>query len=518
MLLGDILRHHALLRPDSPALLWDDRTWSFRDLRDDSYRLAHALIDAGVAHQEHVAVLAKNDPGYMTAYFGCAAAGAIITCVNYRLADPEFVYIITNSEARLLLLDAEFVPVWERIREQCPNIERVVVFGDAPEGYPSYDEFLRDQPAHAPDRPVSENDVALQMYTSGTTGVPKGAMLSHRNLVNNAMSSVLGMDLDGAHCFLICAPLYHMAAGICSINSLLAGAPVLLHREFNPQQVLDDMEGRGVSHTLLIPAMILFLLQMPDLEKRDFSRLEQIAYGASPIPYEVLKKAMDAFGCGFLQAYGQTEATAILTVLTPEDHRAEGERGERLLKSAGREILGAEVRVVGEDGRPVKTGEWGEVIARSPGVMKGYWNMPDKTAEAIREGWLWTGDIGYLDDEGYLYIVDRSKDMIISGGENIYPREIEEVLFGHEAVADAAVIGVPNDKGWGEEVKACVVRKPDTELDEAAVIAFCRERLAGYKCPKSVDFIEEIPRNLSGKVLKKDLRAPYWEGHTRAVN
>jgi acyl-CoA synthetase (AMP-forming)/AMP-acid ligase II len=174
--------------------------------------------------------------------------------------------------------------------------------------------------------------------------------------------------------------------------------------------------------------------------------------------------------------------------------------------------------VVGEDGRPVKTGEWGEVIARSPGVMKGYWNMPDKTAEAIREGWLWTGDIGYLDDEGYLYIVDRSKDMIISGGENIYPREIEEVLFGHEAVADAAVIGVPNDKGWGEEVKACVVRKPGADLDEAALIAHCRERLAGYKCPKTVDFIEEIPRNLSGKVLKKDLRAPYWEGHDRSVN
>jgi len=517
MLLGDTIRHHAMLKPGAPALRWGDQTTSYRALLEETHQLGHALVDAGVAHQEHVAVLAKNDPAYLAAYFGCAAVGAIITCVNYRLADPEFVYIITNAEARLLLLDAEFVPAWERIRGECPRIERVVVIGARAEGYEHYDEFIAGKPNTAPDRDVRESDVALQMYTSGTTGVPKGAMLTHRCLATNSMVTTLGMGLASEITYLVCAPLYHMAAGICSLNALLSGGTVVLQREFNPPDVVKELEG-GVTHTLLIPAMILFLVQMEGIGERDFGKLQQIAYGASPIPYEILKRAMDVFGCEFVQAYGQTEATAILTMLSAADHATSGERGEQLLKSAGRELLGVELRIVDDDGKPVKTGEWGEVIARSPAIMKGYWKMEDKTAEAIRDGWLYTGDVGYLDEERYLYIVDRSKDMIISGGENIYPREIEEVLFAHQDIADAAVIGVPNDDGWGEEVKACVVAKPGTELRPADLIAYCRERLAHYKCPRSIDVIAEVPRNLSGKVLKKDLRAPYWEGRERKVN
>ena len=518
MLLGDLVRHHCVCRPDQPILKFDDRTITYAQFRDESHRLSHALLAAGVAHQDHVAVLAKNCPEYFIAYFGCAGAGAIITCVNYRLADREFTYVITNSAAHILFLDSEFVEAWERIKGDCPNITRVIILcGPAPAGYESYADFVQGHPATMPDAPVHEDDVALQMYTSGTTGVPKGAMLTHRNLIANAMGCSYDMEVGDDDINLVSAPLYHMAAGMYSLTSTLVGGTVLLHREFNPVQMLDSFEQDGVTRALMIPAMILFCLQMPGVDERNFSSLREITYGASPIPYEILSRAMKVFGCNFLQAYGQTECSAVFTLLSGADHLVAGDRGEALRKSAGREILGCEVRVVNEDGTECDRGEWGEVIGRGPNIMKGYWNMPDETAKAIRDGWLWTGDIGYMDEEGYVYIVDRSKDMIISGGENIYPREIEEVLYTHACVADAAVIGIPDAK-WGEEVKACVVLKPDTTATEDDLITFCREQMAHYKCPKSVDFIAELPRNLSGKVLKKDLRAPYWEGSERLVH
>ena len=517
MFLGDILRRHCVMRPDAVAVKYDGVTTSYRELRENADRLANALIAAGVQHQDHVAILGKNSPEYLTAYFGCANAGAIITCVNYRLADPEFVYVLMNSEANVLLLDPEFLEVWERIKGDVPNITRVVLLGAPANGYDAYADFVAAHPPTAPAAALHEDDVALQMYTSGTTGVPKGAMLTHRNLVTNALGCSFEITMSTGDINLVTAPLYHMAAGINVFTTLLQGNSIVLHREFNPPQMLDDIESEGITHSLMIPAMILFIMQMPGVGERDFSSLKQIVYGASPIPYEVLTRAMKVFGCGFLQGYGQTECTAVFTMLTPDDHRQPGERGERLLQSAGREIVGCEVRVVREDGTECDRGEWGEVIGRGPNIMKGYWKMEEETASAIRDGWLHTGDIAYMDEEGYVFIVDRAKDMIISGGENIYPREIEEVLFTHPDIADAAVIGVPNNQ-WGEEVKACVVLGPDGAVDEQAVIDYCRERLAHYKCPKTVDFLELIPRNLSGKVLKKDLRAPYWEGQTRQVS
>ncbi len=518
MFLGDLIRHNCVRQVDVPALTYEGRSYTYAEFSAEMHRMSHALVAAGVQHQNHVAVLSKNCPEYLMAYFGCAGAGAIITCVNYRLADREFTYVITNSEAQLLLLDAEFVDTWERIKGDCANITRVVILcGTAPEGYESYADFVAGQPTTPPTVPLDENDVALQMYTSGTTGVPKGAMLTHRNLVANSMGCAFETDTSPGDVNLVSAPLYHMAAGINSLTTLLSGGTILLHREFNPVQLLDDLENAEVTHTLMIPAMILFLLQMPGVEERAYPTLKQITYGASPIPLEVLTKAMGVFKCEFLQGYGQTECTAVFTILGPQDHTAGGDRGDRLLKSAGREIIGCEVKVVHEDATECERGQWGEIIGRGPNIMKGYWKMPEATAKAVRDGWLWTGDIGYMDEEGYVYIVDRSKDMIISGGENIYPREIEEILFTHPDIADAAVIGIPNPQ-WGEEVKACVVVKEGQNLSESAILDFCRENLAHYKCPKTVDLIDEIPRNLSGKVLKKDLRAPYWEGQERLVH
>ena len=518
MYLGDLLRRNCLLYGNAPALTYDGRTWSYREFNDEVNRLAHALAAADVQPQDHVAVYGKNSAEYVIAYFGCAAARAILSCANYRLSNRELTYIITNTEANLLLLDGEFVDTWESIKDSCPNITRVVIIGggEAP-GYESYAQFVEPHPMTPPDGARHEDDVAIQMYTSGTTGVPKGAMLTHRGLITVAVACSQAFSFDPGDKYLVSAPLYHMAAGMSIFISMLVGGHAWLHHEFNPVETLDAFENDGVTHALLIPAMILFLLQMPDIASRTFPDLKLIIYGASPMPGEVLSQAMAAFKCDFVQAYGQTESHAVLTVLGAEEHRMAGERGEELRKSAGREILGTEVRIVNEDASPCTPGEWGEVIARGPLLMKGYWRMEEATARTLRGGWLWTGDIGYLDEEGYIYIVDRSKDMIISGGENIYPREIEEVLYTHPAVMDAAVIGVPSGK-WGEDVKACVVLKADAEASDEAIIAFCREQLAGFKCPKTVDFVDELPRNLSGKVLKKDLRAPYWEGQERQVH
>ena len=508
----------SLLRPDAPALTYEDITWSYREYRDRSNQLANALLAAGLKKGDRVTVLGKNGAEYMLAYFGCPAAGGVMACANYRLADRELVYIISDTEAHILLLDYEFVDAWERIKGECADVTRVVIIhGAAPDGYESFEAFVAGHPTTRPEVDAHEDDVATQMYTSGTTGVPKGAMLTHRGLITVAIGCAQEFDVGPGDSYLVVAPLYHMAAGMSSFVTILKGARILLHREFDPVATLDAFEKDRVNNALLVPAMILFLLQMPGVEERDFSALRQIVYGASPIPYEILTKAMKIFGCGFVQAYGQTESSAVLTMLSQEEHTIGGERGEQILKSAGREILGAEVRVVNEDSSPCMPGEWGEVVARGPILMKGYWKMPEATEKAVRDGWLWTGDVGYLDEEGYLYIVDRSKDMIISGGENIYPREIEEVLYTHPAVADAAVIGVPSEK-WGEDVKACIVLKPEEQIAAEDVITFCRENLAAYKCPKSVDFIAELPRNLSGKILKKDLRAPYWEGQERQVH
>jgi acyl-CoA synthetase (AMP-forming)/AMP-acid ligase II len=342
-------------------------------------------------------------------------------------------------------------------------------------------------------------------------------MLTHRSLLTIAAGCSFGMQFQAGDCILMVAPLYHMAAGMTSLATILQAGPILLHRDFNPVAILDDMEGGEVTTVLLIPVMLNFLLQMPDIEKRDFSNIRAIVYGASPMPVEVLRKGMEIFQCDFVQGYGQTESSAVLSILNAEDHVLDGTPEQlKRLGSAGREVFGTEVRVVDENGNDVKPGQIGEVIGRGENVMKGYWKMPEATAEAIRDGWLHTGDLATVDEGGYIYILDRIKDMIISGGENVYSREVEEVLYEHPAIAEAAVIGVP-DEQWGETVKAIIVLKEGQEASAEEIIDFSRERLAGFKRPRSVDLVDSLPRNLSGKVLKKILREPYWKDRERQV-
>ena len=518
MLLGDLIRRNRRYCPDKTAVVFEDRRLSWTELDKRVNRLANALLDLGAGQGDHVAILSKNCNEYLETYFACARSGTICTAINYRLSPRELQYVIDNSEAKIVLVSDEFLDTLEEIRPDLKRAEHFIVIGQAPEGMKSYDEAVEAASPLEPQLELDEDDVVLQMYTSGTTGMPKGAMLTHRNLITNATGCSFGMEFQSTDCMLMVAPLYHMAAGMTSLSTILQGGPIMLHADFNPVAILDDMEGGEVTVTLLIPVMANFLLQIPGIEKRDFSNIRAIVYGASPMPVEVLRKAIEVFKCDFVQGYGQTESSAVLCVLAPEDHIVDGTpEQQRRLGSAGREVFGTEVRVVDEEDNDVEPGTIGEVIGKGANVMKGYWKMPEASADTLRGGWLHTGDLGTMDEDGYVYILDRVKDMIISGGENVYSREVEELLYTHPAVAEAAVIGVP-DEQWGETVKAFVVLRDGHESTAKEIIDYCRGKLAGYKRPRSVELIDSLPRNLSGKVLKKVLRKPYWEGRERQVH
>ena len=517
MLLGDLIRRNGRLFPDNTAAIFEGRRFTWREFDERVNRLANALIGLGIRREDHVAILAKNCNEYLEMYFACARNGSICTALNYRLSSRELHYVIDNSEAKVVIVSDEFLDTLEDIRPDLKMPAHYIVIGQTPEGMKSYDDLISEASPEPPSIERHEDDVVLQMYTSGTTGLPKGAMLTHRSLLTIAAGCSFGMQFQAGDCILMVAPLYHMAAGMTSLATILQAGPILLHRDFNPVAILDDMEGGEVTTVLLIPVMLNFLLQMPDIEKRDFSNIRAIVYGASPMPVEVLRKGMEIFQCDFVQGYGQTESSAVLSILNAEDHVLDGTPEQlKRLGSAGREVFGTEVRVVDENGNDVKPGQIGEVIGKGKNIMKGYWKMPEATAEAIRDGWLHTGDLATVDEGGYIYILDRIKDMIISGGENVYSREVEEVLYEHPAIAEAAVIGVP-DEQWGETVKAIVVLKEGQEASAEEIIDFSRERLAGFKRPHSVDLVDSLPRNLSGKVLKKILREPYWKDRERQV-
>ena len=362
------------------------------------------------------------------------------------------------------------------------------------------------------------DDAVLQLYTSGTTGNPKGAVLTNANLfalrqpAEEAAQPWSSWDEDEA--ILVCMPCAHIGGTGLGIMAMAAGVRAIVQAEFTPDGVLDGFE-QGITRLFIVPAALQMVVQHPRAKDTDMSAVKYVMYGAAPIPLDLLREAVQTIPeAGFLQCYGMTETTGTIAMLPPQDHTLEG---NQRMKSAGKAVPGAELRVVDEDGEELPRGEVGELICRSPSNMQGYWNLPDATRGALKDGWMHTGDAAYMDDDGYVYIQDRIKDMIISGGENVYPAQVESAIYGHPAVGEVAVIGVPDDI-WGEAVKACVVPRPGSEVDPDDIIAFTRERLAGFKVPKTVDVIEAMPRNASGKILRRELRAPYWKDHDRQVN
>jgi acyl-CoA synthetase (AMP-forming)/AMP-acid ligase II len=517
--LHDAIEFHARLHPGRVAVRDGRRSWIYAELDRQAGRVAALLSQAGVGRGDRFATLATNCLEYYAWYYGAARAGAVIVPLNPRLAPPEWAFIVGDSGCRLLIARGELVAASDTVRPDLTGVVDLLALGaPVPAGWDDLKERLDAVGAPpVPDPPVAPAEPVVQMYTSGTTGRPKGAVLSHGALTASILqsSAVEAGRLTG--CGHIVAPLAHVGAALTSMLNLAAGGSVYVQEDFDMPEVVRILDEEGVNATMLVPAMIqALLIFVPDIAERAYADLDQIGYGASPIAPDVLRQAMEVFGCEFTQGYGCTESCGGLTVLGPEDHRRALAGHPELLASAGRPALGTEVRVVDDDGADLPTGEVGEIVARGPQLMTGYWNLPDATASALRGGWLHTGDAGTFDEDGYLYVRDRVKDMIVSGGENVYPAEVEHVLIEHPAVADVAVIGVPDER-WGEAVKACVVAAPDATIDPDDLVSFCRSRLAGFKTPKSVDLLDELPRNASMKVLKTELRAPYWEGHTRDV-
>lgn len=507
--LGALIRAQAVRYGDKAALRFDGVDTTYAALDERASRVANGLLAGGVGKGDRVGYLGKNDPVYFELLLGAAKIGAVMTPVNWRLADGEIAWIVRDAAIRWMVAGPEFV---DRVRA-IENGPTVVARADYPawrDGFPTDDPML----------PVAAEDVAVQLYTSGTTGRPKGAMLTHRNLlIYRAMPRDAQPEWNrftDDDVSLLVMPMFHIGGTGFGTQTLAAGATGLVAAEFDAGQVLDFIERERLSKIFVVPSALQMLLRHPRARDVDYVRIRTILYGASPIPLPLLREAIEVFRCGFVQMYGMTETSGTICALTPDDHHPEG---NLRMTSAGRAMMpGIEIRVQDAEGAVLPAGQTGEIAVRAPLVMAGYWQRPDDTADVLdADGWFRTGDAGYLDTDGYLFIQDRVKDMIVSGGENVYPAEVEAALYEHPAIAEVAVIGVPSEK-WGEEVKAIAVAKPGLAIDAAEVIAWARPRIAGYKLPKSIEVIEALPRGPTGKVLRRELRAPYWAGRDRAVS
>lgn len=496
---ADVIRRHAERRPDAVALRDGERELVYGDLDQRSNRLAHALRASGVGAGTRVAYLDRSSPEVIELLFAASKIGAVLVPLNWRLAPPELAAVVADARAPVLIAGPAYREVAEDVLERLSPAPDLVVVGEAYEGWLA---------AHEPRDPGGRGqagDVIVQMYTSGTTGVPKGVLTTHRNLAVTAQTS-LRWAFDERSVSLTPLPMFHIGGIGWTYCGLWHGATTILVRDFEPTGVLDILERRRVTNAVLVPTMLQMLTAVPGAAERDYSALRSIAYGAAPITTPVLKATLQTFGCALLGLYGLTESTGGVVALEPEDHDPGGPR-EHLLRSAGRPYPWVELRIADPaTGGPVGADVVGEVWLRGPNVTPGYFNRPAETGAALTpDGWLRTGDGGYVDEDGYLFLTDRIKDMIVTGGENVYPVEVEEALAQHADVAEVAVIGVPHPH-WGEAVKALVVPRPGARTGPDDLIAFARDRLAGYKLPRSVDFVNELPRTPSGKVLKRELR------------
>ena len=512
--LSDIPRKSAIWFPNREAIVFEDVRLTYKELNDRVNRLANALTSMGYTKGERIAILAENTHKYLEVYFAAAKLGMSVTPLNFRLADSEIEHIVINSESVCFLAGDGFETRVRGLRDSLPGMKDWISLDNLSEGYLFYEDLLKDAPATEPDVDVDEDEMAILMYTGGTTGLPKGVMLSHRNMMTSFITQTLafGFNKNDTTCLIL--PLFHLAfwPAMCV---LLVGGKVVIHRKPEMNEILGLIQNEKCTHINAVPTLYMWLLQKTDVDAYDLSSLRIITYAGSPFPPEMLKQCIRKFGNIFFQGYGMTEALGA-TSLEPEDHVIEGEKS-KLLCSAGRTALCAEVRVVDEESRPVEVGKVGEVAIKGKHVMMGYWKNPELTARTIRNGWHHSGDMGYMDEDGYLFLVDRKADMIVTGGENVYPKEVEDVLHVHPSVAMATVVSAPDEK-WGERVQAVVVLKPDQAVDERELMDHCKERLAGYKCPKSVEFWDELPTSPLGKVLRKDVKKKYWGAHKHSIS
>ena len=506
--------------PLRPAIVHGEQSWTYEEFHARTSRLCHALKGLGLARGDNVALLMTNCGQMLEAMFACFRLGCGAVPINFRLHPSEFAYIIDHSQSRVVITSADFNESLPQVADAMPQVEHVVSTQGARGEVLDYESLLAEQPLECPDADVDPDDVAWLFYTSGTTGRPKGAMLTHRNLVAMSMGFFVDMYPDGGPdpVTLHAAPLSH-GSGLYALPNVARAATHVIPAaaSFDPVQIFKCIQQHRVTNIFVAPTMLRRLIDHPDIDRYDLHSLVSVIYGGAPMLVEDLERALRRLGPCLVQLYGQGESPMTITYLPHHDHVLDGtEAQQQRLGSAGVARTDVEVEIVDEEDRRLGIGQTGEIVTRSDLVMKGYWRDPDASASTLRGGWLHTGDVGYLDEAGYHFLMDRAHDMIISGGENIYPREIEEVLVRHEAVREVAVIGIP-DPEWGEAVKAVVSIKTNARVTEQELIDFCRDHIASYKKPKSVDFVDELPRNNYGKIVKRELRDAYWQGRERRV-
>ena len=516
-MIADMVARGAATTPDKTALIQDDAGLSYSELHNLTCRCVAALKASGIAKGDRVAFLGLNHIDYVILLIAALRIGAVTVAVNWRLVPREIAYIVQDAGARFLLTQSAVLDNALAVRAEA-GLETILLSDGAFEGRPAFRAWVQ---GFAPDERVAAlepADVAVQLYTSGTTGHPKGALLTHGSLTASlSQGRKIGEDWAAwwpSDVSLVAMPLFHIGGTAWVMQTLNGGGTGVILAQPEVAAIIATVQRHGITKMFAVPAVLNMILNHPDAVDADFSSMRVLPYGASPIPLDVLSRSMQMFpNAEFVQMYGATETSGTIVYLPPEDHDV---AGTPRMKGCGKPFPDVELRIVGEDGQDRAPGEVGEVWVRAPLVMAGYHNMPDANASAFVQGWYRTGDAAYRDADGYLYLYDRVKDMIVSGGENIYPAEVENALHHHPAVRDCAVIGVP-DSRWGEAVKAIVVRQAGETVGADDLIAFARTQIAGFKCPKSVDFVDELPRNPSGKVLKKELRKLYWQEGERQI-
>ncbi len=512
---ADLLCRNAILHADRDAFLWGTDRITFGEFNQRVNSLTHSLYSMGVAKGEVLGLLSWNCPQYFDVVGSAMKGGFIASLYNPRLQPEELKYLINYSEATTLFIGPEQVEMLGELKKSCPMVRNFVSLSCPCPGTIEHHELLSGDRSE-PDSRIGEDDPFLLFYTSGTTGVPRGALYTHRRKMEDARRFVMGLTAEPGNRQVLCLPLFHVAAMSYSLGFFYAAATTVImsQRNFEPGATLQMIQEVKATDIHLVPTHLVAILALPDVKEYDLSSMKRIWYAASPIPLPLLKRAMEVFGPVFIQAYGQTESGPLVTYLSRADHRVLDKPPEqqRLLSSIGQPCAGVHVRIVNDKNEDVRAGEIGEIVVDSKSLMTQYWRKPDETREAVVDGWLHTGDLGYYDEKAFIYLVDRKKEMIITGGENVYPREVEEVLYGHPAVEEVSVIGV-EDPYWVERVHAIVVLKKDGKASQEELIAFCKERMARYKAPKSVELVESLPKNPQGKINRRVLKEMY--GGTR---
>jgi long-chain acyl-CoA synthetase len=511
-----LIHRHSLLRPDKPAFVYGEQRLTYAEFNARVNSLVHALDELGVNKGDPIGILSWNCLDYAIVYGAAMKGGYIFSRFNPRLGADEITYLVNYSEVNTLFVGPELKGVMGAVRPKAPGVRNFIALEEPNQDMMFINELLDSYPTEEPDVQVEEDDGFFIIYTSGTTGVPRGALYSHREAWDDCRTYIINLSIQPDDRHIQVSPMFHIAGDTMFRSLIYVGACNIIVKNFDPAGVLQLIQDEKANYVSIVPTHLVAMLTVPDVKKYDVSSLKLMWYGGSPMPLEVLKRGLETFGNVFGQGYGQSESGPAICHLPREDHAALGGPEEKILSSAGQPDVGVQARIVNDQEEDVGPGEMGEIIVRSKHNMLGYWKKPEETANTIVGGWLHTGDIGYYDERGYVYIVDRKKDMIITGGENVFPREVEEVLYRHPAVHEVAVIGVP-DPYWVEKVHAVVCLKPGGTASAEELIALCKKNLAGYKSPKSVEFVEALPKNAAGKIMKRELRQKYWpEGAKKA--